>query len=1312
MVLNPILKFFRDLETFNQDPEFIRYRESNLRSTFTLVTVLGITTLMLFHVIDLIMGTEDPVALMQVRIFTSAALLVNLLLSLGTRYHYLRKVYTCIGFYLGMAASAMISHYADPQETRYWIGPALLLLVWFAFIPFRFSRQVLHGFFFLILYSGLIWILAPAPVDPLHLAGTNLFLLGFFILGVILAFTNNQSSATIFSARKAARTSDDRYRILTEHMQDVVWTLDLRTRKFSFISPSVEKLRGFTSDEVMRMPFEASFTPPSAERVSLLLGEVVREFQAGKDFTSFAVGELEQYCRDGSTVWIEVAATLITDEKGELAEMLGVSRNITARRKAEQALRESEEKYRTLISQANDGIFITQDEVFRFVNQAFCDITEYTASELIGRPFIDLIAPEEIAHLTDIHRRRMAGEKVPDIYSTIGVSKSGRRVNLEFNGSTIEFEGRPASFVIMRDNTEQMKSAALISESEEKYRSLVERANDGIVILQDGKVRFINQMMARILGYSVDEILDTPFVNFIAPDEREKILAIYRKRQAGEQVPQIYESVLIRKDGTFRPVEFNNGIITYNGAIATQTYIRDITERKAAEQALVESEQRYALAVEGVNEGIFDWNLVTNEVYFSNNYKAIMGLTPDEMKNDLSEWDVRIHPDDREMVLRANSDFISGKSPVYNPEYRLLHRSGEYRWILARGVCLRDESGKAYRMAGSHMDITERRQSEERLRESEARYRSIFDTAADAIFLIDKESGSIADVNQPATRIYGFSKEELLRMNVQQLADEPDETIEILDATNRFHFVPLRKSVRKDGQVVMVEISASYFEMAGKPYVIAMVHDITLRKKAEEALRESETKFREITDLLPQLIYELDNRGVITFLNRTGKEMFGITEAQIRKGLQAAALVVPEQRERLMRNFTEIMNLRYSDIENEFLGLRSDGSRFPILVYGSAVLRDGNVTGNRGVVIDITDRKNTEEELRRVNERLTLHFRQTPLAYIEWNEKLEVTDWNPAAESIFGYTREEVLGKHAFNLIVPPHIHDEIARLSENILNQAGGQRNTNENITRSGHAIICNWYNTPLKDTTGKVIGLASLVQDITEQKKLEAELERYVTVLEKNYSESKIKVQSYSLELETRKNELLQLQKENLQSQFETLRSQVNPHFLFNSLNVLTSLIKIEPDLAEQFTIRLSMVYRYVLENKDKDLVSLETELDFLKAYTFLLDIRFSGKMKVIVDLPEEKLQLKVVPLALQLLIENAIKHNTFSKKQPLQVDIYHVLDYLVIENNLQVRESHVQSTGVGLNNIASRYAYFTDRKTVAGVEGEKFVVKIPLL
>ena len=153
--------------------------------------------------------------------------------------------------------------------------------------------------------------------------------------------------------------------------------------------------------------------------------------------------------------------------------------------------------------------------------------------------------------------------------------------------------------------------------------------------------------------------------------------------------------------------------------------------------------------------------------------------------------------------------------------------------------------------------------------------------------------------------------------------------------------------------------------------------------------------------------------------------------------------------------------------------------------------------------------------------------------------------------------------------------------------------------------------------------------------------------------------------------------------------LKQQINPHFLFNSLNVLTSLIKLEPDLAEKFTEHLSKVYRYVLENKDNDLVNLQTELDFLDAYIFLLNIRFMDKIEVKVNIQEEKKNLLILPLALQLLIENAIKHNSMSKKNPLKIEIF--IDNenkLNVVNNLQERESHMASTGVGLKNIEHRY------------------------
>jgi len=189
--------------------------------------------------------------------------------------------------------------------------------------------------------------------------------------------------------------------------------------------------------------------------------------------------------------------------------------------------------------------------------------------------------------------------------------------------------------------------------------------------------------------------------------------------------------------------------------------------------------------------------------------------------------------------------------------------------------------------------------------------------------------------------------------------------------------------------------------------------------------------------------------------------------------------------------------------------------------------------------------------------------------------------------------------------------------------------------------------------------------------------------------------------------------MQKEIAQAQFDSLKNQVNPHFLFNSLNVLTSLISLDPVMAEKFTEQLSKAYRYVLEHKADDMVPLKTELDFIYSYIFLVDIRFKDKLKVNINLPADRLNWLLPPLTLQLLIENAIKHNALSKKSPLQIDIEVNEDnYLCVTNNLQVRDDTIASTGVGLRNISNRYGYITDKPTRFGVEGRKYVTKIPLL
>ena len=186
--------------------------------------------------------------------------------------------------------------------------------------------------------------------------------------------------------------------------------------------------------------------------------------------------------------------------------------------------------------------------------------------------------------------------------------------------------------------------------------------------------------------------------------------------------------------------------------------------------------------------------------------------------------------------------------------------------------------------------------------------------------------------------------------------------------------------------------------------------------------------------------------------------------------------------------------------------------------------------------------------------------------------------------------------------------------------------------------------------------------------------------------------------------------LKREHLAMQYETLKSQVNPHFLFNNLNSLTSLISSNPDKAIDFVKKLSEVYRYVLDQKNNELVSLELELKFLESYVFLQKIRFESNLDV--QITVQAGNFKVIPLSIQMLVENAIKHNEISDKNPLIIRIFSAEDgYLTIENKLQKKVGS-EGSGSGIENIKERYQFFTDKKVMINESGGDFVVRIPLL
>ena len=291
----------------------------------------------------------------------------------------------------------------------------------------------------------------------------------------------------------------------------------------------------------------------------------------------------------------------------------------------------------------------------------------------------------------------------------------------------------------------------------------------------------------------------------------------------------------------------------------------------------ISDSERLAAVVQATGVGLWEWDMVVQQVHFSPEWKQQIGYADDEIGNDFDEWVRRLHPEDSERVMQVVADYLAVPGGVYRQTFRLRHKDGSYRHILAQGAVYRDATGQPVRMVGSHTDITQAVAREDALRESEGRYRSLFENNRSVMLLVDPESGAILDANQAAAAYYGWSRERIRAMNIYAIntATRADVQAEMEQARKEQRDYFLFKHRRADGSLRDVEVFSGPVVFAGHEMLYSIVHDITDRRRTEEALRQSEAQLRDKAEQLAQVMLSapegvllLDNLNHILLANK------------------------------------------------------------------------------------------------------------------------------------------------------------------------------------------------------------------------------------------------------------------------------------------------------------------------------------------------------------------------------------------------------------------------------------------------------------
>ncbi len=609
--------------------------------------------------------------------------------------------------------------------------------------------------------------------------------------------------------------------------------------KITYWNAFAEKLYGWSSVEVLGRDI-LDVTP--AETTQEQAAEILACLSRGESWS----GEFLVQKRDGTKFPAYVTDTPVLDKAGDVVSIIGISLDITERKQAE----ETSTLLAAIVESSDDAIISkTLDGIITTWNAGAENLYGYTAQEAIGRS-VAFLAPSDLSdEMAELLEKIRHGEQIKQ-YETVRVRKDGSRFDISLSISPLKnAEGvLIGASSIKRDITERKQAEETLRQSEARSSAVIQYALDCIITINhEGRVVEFNPAAEATFGYTRAEALGQDLNDLIVPpafhEGHTGGIAHYLATGEGPLLNRRVEVPARRKDGTEISVELAATAITHSNPPLFTASLRDITERKLAENLLFESQQRLALATESAHIGIWDWNVAANELQWDAQMVALYGIREQDFSGAYDAWKNGLHPEDRERVEADINAAFQG-SRDFDTQFRVVWPTGEVRHIEAHATVQRAENGTALRMVGVNRDVTERQRAEESLRESEERFQSIVANMPGMVYQFILQPDGLIEmpfVSEGCRELYDLEPEDIRR--------NPELVLDLVYPADRADF---ERSIAVSAQTLLPwRWQGSYLHPSGQTRWVqgaarprrlpnggtlwdGVLLDITARKESEE----------------------------------------------------------------------------------------------------------------------------------------------------------------------------------------------------------------------------------------------------------------------------------------------------------------------------------------------------------------------------------------------------------------------------------------------------------------------------------------------